>query len=217
MSNPIRVIIADDHPIVRQGLRYTIEADPQLSVICDVGDGQAALERVEALKPDVVVLDIDMPKMDGLQVARTIVAKRLKVEIIFLTIHSEEDLFHAALDLGAKGYILKDCVIDDVVSCIKAVVNGKYFTSISMTNYLLNRFEPQSPLEPRRRELDLLTPTELRILKLLGDYKTSKEIAADLNISPRTVETHRNNICQKLDLHGSHALVKFAIQNRKKF
>ena len=217
MSEQIKIIIADDHPVVRQGLRQTIEAEAQFNVIAEASDGQAALELIEQLKPDVAVLDVDMPKIDGFQVARAIAAKRLPVEIIFLTFHGEEDLFHAALDLGAKGYILKDTALDDIVSGIKAVAGGKHFTSLAMTSYLLDRSGRADLPAPRQREFDTLTPTELHILKLLADYKTSKEIAAELGISPRTVETHRNNICQKLDLHGSHSLIKYAVKNRKRF
>ncbi len=217
-TDEIRIVIADDHQIVRRGLRQTIEADAALKVVAEAGDGQAAFEQIAALLPDVAVLDVDMPKLDGLEVARVVAEQNLPVEIIFLTIHSEEALFHHALDLGAKGYVLKDSAADDIVSAIKTVVAGRYFTSLSMTSYLLARGENRNTLEaPRRNLIDKLTPTELRVLKMLADYKTSKEIAQELNVSPRTIEAHRANMCQKLDLHGSHALAKFAVKNRQKF
>jgi len=214
----IKIIIADDHQLVRRGLRQTIEAEPNFTVVAEASDGQTALGLIAELLPDVAVLDVDMPKMDGLEVARAVAAKNLSVEIVFLTIHSEEALFHHALDLGARGYVLKDSAADDIVSAVKAVIEGGYFTSISMTNYLLARQASVKPLEkPRRTLIDKLTPTELRVLKMLADYQTSKEIARALGVSPRTVEAHRANMCQKLDLQGSHALAKFAVQHRGQF
>ncbi len=217
-ESEITIIIADDHQLVRLGLRQTIEAEAHLTVVAEADNGQSAVEIIEKYLPAVAVLDVDMPKMDGLEVARRIHAKNLPTQIIFLTIHSEEALFHHALDLGAKGYVLKDSAADDIVSAIKAVVAGQYFTTISMANYLLNRnANVVSRHAPNGDSLDKLTPTELRVLKLLAEYQTSKEIAGELNISPRTVEAHRANMCQKLDLQGSHALVRFAVKNRQKF
>ncbi len=213
-----KIIIADDHQLVRLGLRQTIEADTNLNVVAEADNGQSALEIIEKFLPDVAVLDVDMPKMDGLEVARAVAAKKLPVEIIFLTIHSEEALFHHALDLGAKGYVLKDSAADDIVSAINAVVRGKYFTTLSMASYLLKRdADGVSNLTSNRNFLDKLTPTELRVLKLLAEYQTSKEIAQELSVSPRTVEAHRANMCQKLDLQGSHALVRFAAKHRGQF
>lgn len=214
----IKIIIADDHQLVRRGLRQTIEAEANLTIVAEASDGQTALDLIAELLPDIAVLDVDMPKMDGLEVARAAAAKNLPIEIIFLTIHSEEALFQHALDLGARGYVLKDSAADDIVSAVKTVVAGGYFTSLSMTNYLLARQTKVNQLEkPRRTLIDKLTPTELRILKMLAEYRTSKEIAAELGVSPRTVEAHRANMCQKLDLQGSHALAKFAVRHRGQF
>ena len=213
-----KVIIADDHQLVRLGLRQTIEAETNLNVVAEADNGQSALEIIEEYLPDVAVLDVDMPKMDGLEVARAVAAKKLPVEIIFLTIHSEEALFHHALDLGAKSYVLKDSAADDIVSAINAVVRGRYFTTLSMASYLLKRdADGGSNVTSNRNFLDKLTPTELRVLKLLAEYQTSKEIAQELSVSPRTVEAHRANMCQKLDLQGSHALVRFAAKHRGQF
>lgn len=214
----IRILIADDHQLVRRGLRQTIEAERGLTVVAETNDGQAAYEQTVAMLPDVVILDVDMPKLDGLEAARAIVAAKLPVEIIFLTIHSEEALFEAALDLGAKGFVLKDSAADDIVDAIKSVVNKRYFTSLPMTDYLLARGDSRHSLEkPRRDLIDKLTPTELKILKMLAEYKTSKEIGNALNISHRTVEAHRANMCQKFDLQGSHSLTKFALEHRRQF
>ncbi|MCI0488142.1 MAG: response regulator transcription factor [Blastocatellia bacterium] len=210
MKAEIRILIADDHPIVRQGLKQIIEEDSKLKVLAEAGDGKEALDKVRSLLPDVAVLDVDMPHMDGFQVARAILSERLPVAIIFLTIHSEEELFQAAMDLGVKGYVLKDSALDDIVAGIKEVVAGRHFTSLPMTSYLMNRSASGFTVEQEKLGLHELTPTEYRILKLLAEYRTSKEIAEELSISPRTVETHRANICQKLDLRGSHALIRFA-------
>ena len=217
-NREIKIIIADDHQLVRLGLKQTIEAEANLIVVAEADNGQSALEIIEKHLPDVAVLDVDMPKMDGLEVARAVAAKKLPIEIIFLTIHSEEALFHHALDLGAKGYVLKDSAADDIVSAINAVVRGRYFTTLSMASYLLKRdADGGSNVTSNRNFLDKLTPTELRVLKLLAEYQTSKEIAQELSVSPRTVEAHRANMCQKLDLQGSHALVRFAAKHRGQF
>jgi DNA-binding NarL/FixJ family response regulator len=214
MKVETQILIADDHPLLRQGLRQAIESDPQLIVVAEVGDGQGALERLRKLRPDIAVLDVNMPGLDGFAVARAIRDEQLPVEIIFLTVYRERTFFNQALDLGAKGYILKDSVSTDIVTAIKAVAAGEYFTSPALTSYLINRQrlvrEPSSPTTG----LSSLTPTERRVLSLIAAYKTSKEIADELCISFRTVNTHRANICQKLDLQGNHALMKFALAHQ---
>ncbi len=212
MKPEIRIIIADDHPIMRQGLKQIIEIEPNLKVVGEAANGSEALVMIEELMPDAAILDVDMPHQDGFQVARALLAKNNPAAIIFLTIHSEEQMFHAALDLGAKGYVLKDSAIDDIVTAINEVVAGRAFTSLPMTSYFTRRQNYNNVPDEQQLGLRGLTPTEHRILKLLSDYKTSKEIAAELSVSPRTVETHRLRICQKLNLQGSHALMKFAVQ-----
>ena len=214
MTQEIRIVIADDHPIMRQGLRQIIEIEPYLTVVGEAGNGSEALLMVEELRPDVAILDVDMPHQDGFQVARQLTAKNNPAAVIFLTIHSEEQMFHAALDIGAKGYVLKDSAIDDVVTAINEVAAGRYFTSLPMTTYFTVRQNYNAVPDKQQLGLRQLTLTESRILKLLADYKTSKEIAEMMSVSPRTVETHRLRICQKLNLQGSHALMKFAVQYR---
>ena len=212
MKTEIRIVIADDHPIVRQGLKQIIELEEDLRVIAEAGDGNMALALIEELKPHVAILDVDMPHQDGFQVARSLIAQNLPVAIIFLTIHREAAMFQAALDLGAKGYVLKDSAIDDIVTAINAVSRNQFFTSLPMTHTMVNRANESAAPAEQQAGLRQLTPSEFRILKLLSDYKTTKEIADELSVSPRTVETHRARICQKLNLHGSHALMKFAVQ-----
>jgi len=216
MKTEIRIIIADDHPIVRQGLRQVIERDPQFRILAEAGNGLEALEYIEKQQPDVVVLDIDMPYLHGFDVMRKIKALGLAVEIIFLTMHREEDFFNEAISLGAKGYVLKDSAVADIVLAIKAVVAGEHFTSPALTSYLINRsFSRQRPLAPNVPSVNDLTPTERRVLEMLADYKSSREIGEALGISYRTVQTHRTNICQKLDLQGNHALIRFALAHRE--
>jgi len=214
MKDEIRIVIADDHPVVRQGLRQTIETDRELKIVAEAGDGQKALEQILELRPEVAVLDIDMPRMDGFTVAREIMRLKLAVEIIFLTIHREEEVFQAALDLGVKGYVLKDSAVTDVIAGIKAVAAGQPYLSPALSSYLLKRRERATALNARKPGVNDLTPTERRILKLIAEEKTSKEIAQELFISSRTVDTHRANIARKLELSGSLALIKFAITHR---
>ena len=209
MSSEIKVLIADDHPIVRKGLKQVIEAEASLRVIDEAGDGTSALQRTLELQPDVLVLDLDMPGMDGFAVARELQQLGSRVQVIILTIHSEADMFDKALDLGIKGYVIKDSALIDIVASIKAVAAGQHYISPSLSVHLINRRERD---EVKKPGLASLTPTERRILQLVSEYKTSKEIAEELFIHYRTVDNHRTNICQKLGLQGSHALLKFALK-----
>ena len=214
MTAEIKVLIADDHPIVRRGLRQVIESDPRLKIVGEAGDGQSALDCIEELGPDVAVLDLDMPEKSGFDIVREIRKGRSATEVIILTIHSEEDMFNEAMDLGVKGYILKDTAATDIVAGIKSVAGGKYFISPQLSAYLVNRKTRAINLAREKPSLNDLTPTERTILKLIAEGKSSKEIAGLLFVNYRTVENHRTNICAKLDLHGSSALLKFALQNR---
>ena len=215
-QNPsqIRIVIADDHPIVRKGLRQVIEGDPQLKVVAEADDGEAALQRIQELQPDVAVLDVNMPKLDGFGVARAVHEQHLPVEIVFLTMHKDEDIFNAAMDAGVKGYVLKDCAVTDIIGSIHAVLVGQNFISPQLSTLLLQRGRRAASLVEQKPALNQLTPTERRILKLIAEDKTSREIAEELFISVRTVENHRANICSKLELHGAHALLKFALQHK---
>lgn len=215
MKNEIQVLIADDHPLLRQGLRHAIESDPRLRVVAEVGDGKSALEWLRKARPDIAVLDVNMPELDGFSVARALREEQLPTEIIFLTVYRERAFFNQALDLGAKGYILKDSASTDIVTGIRAVAAGEYFTSPALTSYLIHRQRPTPETPAVTDSLASLTPTERRILSLIAAYKTSKEIGDELNISFRTVNTHRANICQKLNLQGNHALMKFALTHQE--
>lgn len=214
MEKTIKIIMADDHPIVRQGLRRMIETDSLLKIVAEADDGEAALKLISEFQPDVAVLDIDMPKKDGFAVVRELQRIKSGVETIFLTMHSEEELFQAAMDLGVKGYILKDGAVSDIILAIKTVAAGRPFISPALSALLLQRRRRMEELEREQPGLHLLTPTEKRILKLIAEDKSSKEIGEELFISHRTVETHRANICRKLNLQGSLSLLKFAIAHK---
>jgi DNA-binding NarL/FixJ family response regulator len=214
MAPEVTILIADDHPIVRQGLRQTIEKERDFMIVAEAADGPTALDQSLALTPQIAILDVDMPRLDGFGVLRELVKQKSSVKVIFLTFHCEEEFFHQAVDLGALGYVLKDSAVTDIVNSIRAVVSGHHYTSPAMTSFLMARRRRAAALTRQKPSLEDLSPTERRILQLIAEYKTSTEIAKDLFISPRTVETHRANICNKLDLHGKHALMKFALSHR---
>ncbi len=214
MSNEITIILADDHPIVRKGLREVIEEDKRLRVVAEANNGREAVEAIEKFSPQVTILDIDMPVLNGFDTARRIKAEKLATEIIFLTMHRDEDLFNEAIDLGAKGFVLKESALIDIIECIKAVAASEHYASHALTKFLLNRSRRAVGLTERQPTVKDLTPTQRRILKLIAENLTSKEIGEELFISPRTVEKHRQNICQKLDLQGNHSLFKFAVQHK---
>jgi DNA-binding NarL/FixJ family response regulator len=214
MNDHIEIVIADDHPIVRQGLRQMIEADQYLIIVGEAGDGETALQLIELHSPHVVVLDIDMPRVGGFDVVRELRRRKANVKIIFLTMHSEEEIFQTAIDLGVSGYVLKDSVTTDIVAGIRSIASGKSFISPALSQLLLNRRRRAEKLRSDKPGLDSLTPTERRILKLIADDKTSKEIGTELFISHRTVHAHRANISSKLNLSGNLALVKFAITHK---
>lgn len=210
MAIEFEILIADDHPIVRQGLHQAIEATPGLKVVAEVGNGQEALEQLRLVQPDIAVLDVDMPIVDGFTIAQKLREEGTNIKVVFLTVHREESFLNKALKVGARGYILKDSPLADIITGIQKVCAGHPFISPSMTAYLFNN----QLAKGGKQGLEILTPTERTVLKLIADYKTTKEIAALLFISPRTVETHRANICQKLHLSGSHVLMKFALSHQ---
>ncbi len=210
MTTEIEILMADDHPIVRHGLREAIKRVPGLKLVAEASDGEEALTRLRQLKPHIALLDIDMPLLDGFSIAQTISAEGLTCKIIFLTVYREESFLNKALKVGAQGYILKDTALADIVAAIRKVGSGQSYISPTMSSYLINR------LRIPEQELGLagLTPSERAIIKLIAECRTTKEIAVRLFISPRTVETHRANICQKLGLRGNHALTKFALAHQ---
>ena len=214
MKSDVRVILADDHPVFRQGLRQIIDLEPELRVQGEASDGAEALRLIQELQPDVALLDINMPKMKGFEVAREAQRLALPVSIIFLTMHDDESTFNEAMNAGAKGYLLKDSAVADVVASIKAVAAGNHYLSPAISQYLVNRASRKESLTKQMPTLNDLTPTELRVLKLIAQRKTSREIGAELFISYHTVENHRHSICEKLDIHAKNGLFMFAVEHR---
>jgi DNA-binding NarL/FixJ family response regulator len=214
MKAEIRIVIADDHPIFRKGLRSVIETDPRLKIVAEAEDGEVALEQIQTLQPDIAILDMEMPIKSGFEVIQAIKEKKLPVAVIFLTMHKDERFFNAALDRGAKGYVLKDSAATDIIAGIKAVAAGQNFITPQLSTYLLNRHARATSLINEKPGLNDLTPTEQQVLRSIAANQTSREIAADLFISVHTVEKHRANICDKLGLHGSHALLNFALDHK---
>ena len=214
MPDKIRIVVADDHPIFRGGLRQVIEENPKLVVVGEAGDGEAALAQIERLRPQIAVLDVDMPKLDGFGVARELQKKRSPVLIVFLTMHAKADLFHAAMDLGVRGYILKDSAVLEVAHGLLAIAEGQHYVSAPMTVHLLNRKRQIEEFAQSEPGLSGLTGSERRILRMIANYKSSKDIADELCIHYRTVENRRTVICQKLGLHGNNALLKYALEHR---
>lgn len=214
MNTEIQILIADDHPVFRHGLRQIIEIEQGLMVTGEASDGQVALRLIQELRPNVAVLDVNMPHLKGFEVAREIQRQQLPVGIIFLTMHDDESMFNEALNVGAKGYLLKDSASSDIVSSIRTVAAGQHYISPTISSYLMNRAESRAAFNEQTPGLKTLTPTELRILKLIARNESSKAIAEQLFISYRTVENHRYSICQKLGMHGNNALVRFALEHR---
>lgn len=211
-ASPITILIADDHPIVRSGLRTVLEKHPELKVVHEAENGDSALQLIRQSKPAIAILDVEMPVMDGFGVARSVQDEDLAVHLIFMTMHKDEQTFNKAMDLGVRGFVLKENAVADIVNAIRLVMEGKHYISPSLSEYLMQRSRPQAI--PPLSTIDDLTPSEKNILKLIAEQKTTKTIADELFISPKTVEKHRSNICTKLNLHGAYALLKFAMKNK---
>ncbi len=211
-KSKIKVVIADDHPIFRKGLMLAFGSEYSIDVVGEAADGLQALYLAEKQKPDVIILDIEMPGLNGLQVAGEIIRRQLPSGIIFLTMYKEEDMFNEAMNLGVRGYVLKESAVSDITDAIKTVASGQNYISPSISEYLAKRSDYAISLLKKKPQLENLTQMERKVLKLIAANRTSKEIGDELHISHRTVENHRANICNKLEIHGSHSLLKFAIE-----
>jgi len=214
MEDRARVVIADDHPIFRAGLKLVLEASPRILLEGEAMDGEAALALIRARKPDVAVLDLDMPRRDGLAILRAMNDERLETAVVLLTMHRDEALLGEALNLGALGYVLKDSAVTEIVRAIEAAQMGELFVSPQLADLLLRRRARRTTLEASAPGLADLTPSERRVLALVADGKTSREVAERLFVSVRTVENHRSAAAAKLGLHGPNALLKFALAHR---
>lgn len=215
MSHRLRVVIADDHPLFREGVRSVLQAEQDIDVVGESSNGSQSLSILQTLTPDILVTDLDMPVMGGLDLIRAVQERNLPVAVVVLTMYDEEDMFNEAMDLGVKGYVLKENAVQDIVAALRAVSEGRHYISPSLSDHLVGRGKKAKPASSRINDLETLTSTERRVLGLIAEQKTSREIGSLMFISPKTVENHRTNICSKLGLHGSHSLLKFAIEHRR--
>jgi DNA-binding NarL/FixJ family response regulator len=216
MPNEISIVLADDHPVVRKGLRLSIEEDSRLKVVAEAGDGEAALALIKELNPQLAILDIDMPRLSGLDVARQVAKLGLATRVIFLSFHRDEHFFRDAMETGGKGYLLKDGATEEIVTAVHTVAGGQVYMSSAITLQLLQGSGGGSHAKDDSLIRDL-TPSERRILLLIADGLSSKEIGSELSIHYRTVENHRTNICRKLGIEGANALLRFAVQHKGNF
>ncbi|PLX32833.1 MAG: DNA-binding response regulator [Ignavibacteria bacterium] len=211
----IDIVIADDHPLFRKGLHDVIEAEENLNIIGEAGDGATAYQLITTHKPQVAVLDIDMPEMNGLDLSEQLFKEKSSTGVIILTMYDDEALFNRAMDLGVTGYVLKDSAADDIVQGIETVAHGGYFLSPTLAGHAIKKNASFKEKQEERLGLMQLTPSERKILTMIAKEMTSAEIGNALHISPRTVEHHRSNIIGKLGLSGQYALVRFALQHRE--
>jgi two-component system, NarL family, response regulator NreC len=208
----IRILLADDHTVVRKGLRLLLETQQGFTVIAEAADGREAVAHAEKLSPDVVVMDVAMPILNGIEAARQITGKLPQTAVVFLSMHSDEGYVLKALKAGARAYLLKDSAEYDLINAVKAVSEGKAFFSPAISKMLVEDYVRQMQERAVEDSYDLLTTREREILQLLAEGKNNKEVAALLNLSLYTVETHRSNIFQKLHLHSGAELILYAIR-----
>jgi DNA-binding NarL/FixJ family response regulator len=209
---PIRIVLADDHTVVRKGLRLLLESQSGFVVIADAADGRETVALVEKHQPDVVVMDVAMPILNGIEAARQISTRHPQTAIVFLSMHSDESYVLKALKSGARAYLLKDSAEYDLINAIKAVSEGKAFFSPAISKMLVEDYMRQMREKDVEDSYELLTTREREILQLLAEGKNNKDVAALLNLSPYTVETHRANIFQKLNLHSTADLILYAVR-----
>jgi len=208
------VLIVDDHPLFRQGLRQAIEARATFEVAGEAPDGETGLQLAQQTLPDIAVVDIDMPRKTGLDMMRALQRTGSPTRVVILTMYNEEDMFETAMDLGAKAYVLKDNAADDIIAALERVALGDTFVSQSLRDLSKRRRDRVKSILSSSPRLDQLTPAERRILKMIAEDRSSKEIADLLSISVKTVDSHRLNICDKLNIHGTHSLLKFAFAHK---
>jgi two-component system response regulator NreC len=208
----IRILLADDHTVVRKGLRLLLESQPDFQVVEEAADGRQAVALAEQHTPDVVVMDVAMPTLNGIEAARQISAKLPQIAVVFLSMHSDEGYVIKALKSGARAYLLKDSAEYDLINAVKAVSEGKAFFSPSISKMLVEDYMRQMQQRDVEDSYELLTTREREVLQLLAEGKNNKEVAGLLNLSLYTVETHRSNIFQKLNLHSGAELILYAIR-----
>lgn len=204
----IRIVLADDHSVVRQGFRMILTAQPDMAVIGEAANGREAVELAEKLQPDLIVLDVSMPELNGIEAARRIAEALPRCRILALSMHRDSVYVREILRAGAHGYLLKDGIDQDLLSAVRAVAQGQGYLSPAVSDAVLSDYR-RHVTDP----IDLLSSREREVLQLIAEGKTNKEIATDLNLSVYTVESHRGRIMEKLNLHSAGELIRFAIRN----
>jgi len=210
----ISIFIVEDHPLFRQGLRQVILADDRFELVGEADDGKVALNSITTLQPDLAVLDINMPGLTGLEVASRLRDAASLTRCVVLTMLKDEAAFNRAMNIGIQGYLLKESAITEIINCLISVAANVPYVTPALSAFLLNRRTKAATLVAHTPSVNDLTVAERRILKRIAEKKSTKEIASELNVSPRTVETHRANIGTKLELKGNNSLLQFAIENR---
>ncbi len=208
----IRVLLADDHTVMRAGLRLLLERQPDLTVVAEASDGRQALELAEREQPDVIVMDVGMPNLNGIEAARQITARKPGAAVVILSMHSDESYVMRALKAGARAYLLKDSAESDLILAIRAVSDGKSFFSPAISRMLLEEYVRRLEQLGEVDSYELLTPREREILQVLAEGKSNKDVANMLHLSLYTVETHRAHILQKLGLHSTPELILYAVR-----
>jgi len=208
----IRILLADDHTVIRSGLRLLLERQPGFKVVAEASDGRATVELTEALKPNVVVLDIGMPNLNGIDAARQITTHHPDIAVVILSMHADESYVLRALKAGARGYLLKDSPESDLVNAVHAVHENKAYFSPAISRMLVDDYMRQLRQRGVEDSYELLTAREREVLQLLAEGKSIKDIANMLKLSPYTVETHRGNMLQKLNLHSTAELILYAVR-----
>lgn len=210
----IRVLLADDHVVVRDGLRYILEATRDIQVVGAVGDGLGAVTEVKSLEPDVVVMDISMPGLDGIEATRQIRTTGLATQIVILSVHSTFEHISRALQAGALAYLLKESAGSEVVTAVRAVHAGRRYLSQSIADTVIDDYIHRTPSLQAPNPMERLSPREVEVLQLMAEAKTNAEIAATLSLSIKTIETYRSRLMHKLGISDFYGLIKFAIQHR---
>ena len=211
MADPVRILLADDHALVRQGVRMILEAQPDLTVVAEAGDGAEAVELVRTVEVDLVVLDVAMPRMTGLQAAREITRRREGLPVLILSMHDHEQYFFESLKAGASGYVLKSVADQDLVDACRAAIRGESFVYPGVMSTLVRSYLERMRRGERVPET-VLTGREDEVLKLIAEGQSTREIATALTISPKTVERHRANILAKLGMRDRTQLTRYAIR-----
>jgi DNA-binding NarL/FixJ family response regulator len=206
----IRVLLVEDHTVVRQGLRRILEIDPQIEIVGEVGDGRAALDIVRRLRPTVAIVDISLPNLNGIEVTRHLAKASPETKVLILSMHTDDGYVRQSLKAGARGYLLKDADDQDLIKAVTALsAGGSYFSpavsKILLEGYLQEEHEPND-------ELGVLSDREREVLQLIADGKSNKEVAQILDVAVSTVDSHRKHIMEKLDLHNTAAMVRFALR-----